>query len=95
MDSAPPSKSSFNFIKVEEADKSMLEYAKMAILLALEDFPEDDWKKANKVAQKFEEKYGGYWCASFIKNGDVRFIYKDIYIKLSYKDYIIKIGRQK
>ena len=95
MDSAPPSNSKFNFIKVEGTNYSMLEYAKMAILLALYEYPEDDWKKANKVAQKFEENYGGYWCASFIKNGDVRFIYNDIYIKLSNKDYIIKIGRQK
>ena len=95
MDSAPPLKSSFNLIKEEGTDNSIIEYAKMAILLAIDEFPEDDWRKANKVAQKFEEKYGGYWCASFIKNGDVRFIYNDIYIKLRYKDYIIKIGRQK
>ena len=97
MDSAPPSKSSFKFIKVEGTDNSMLEYAKMVILLAVDELPEpeNDWKKANKVAQKFEEEYGGYWCVSFIKNGDVRFIYDDIYMKLSYKDYNIKIGRQK
>ena len=97
MESAPPSKSNFNFIKVEGTDDSMLEYAKMTILLAIEEFPnsENDWEKANIVAQKFEEKYGGCWCVSFIKNGDVRFIYDDIYIKLSYKDYNIKIGRQK
>ena len=55
MDSAPPSKSSFNFIKVEEADKSMLEYAKMAILLALEDFPEDDWKKQIKLLRNLKK----------------------------------------
>ena len=74
-----------------------LEYEKMAILLAIDEFPdpENDWKKANKVAQKFEEKYGGCWCVSFIKNGDVRFIYNDIYMKLTYKDYNIKIGKQK
>ena len=97
MDSAPPSKSSFNFIKVEGTDDSMLEYAKMAILLAIDEYPdsENDWRKANRVAQIFEKKYGGYWCVSFIKNGDVRFIYDDIYMKLNYKDYIIKIGRQK
>ena len=97
MDSAPPSKSSFKFIKVEGTDNSMLEYVKMVILLAVDEFPEpeNDWKKANKVAQKFEEEYGGYWCVSFIKNGNVRFIYDDIYMKLSYKDYNIKIGRQK
>ena len=95
MDSAPPLKSSFNLIKEEGTDNSIIEYAKMAILLAIDEFPDDDWRKANKVAQKFEENYGGYWCVSFIKNGDVRFIYNDIYIKLRYKDYIIKIGRQK
>ena len=32
MESAPPSKSNFNFIKVEGTDDSMLEYAKMTIL---------------------------------------------------------------
>ena len=49
MESAPPSKSNFNFIKVEGTDDSMLEYAKMSILLALDEYPdsENDWRKAN------------------------------------------------
>ena len=42
MDSAPPSKSNFNFIKVEGTDNSMLEYAKMAVLLAIDEFPDPE-----------------------------------------------------
>ena len=55
MDSAPPTKSSFIFEKTVGVDDSIKEYAKMCILLALEEFPysEDDWKKCELVANKF------------------------------------------
>ena len=95
MDSAPLSKSNFIFEKVVGADNSMIEYAKMTILLAIEEYPDDDWKKSDFVAGKFEEKYGNEWVASFIKDGDYRFWYHDYYIKLKYKDYKIKIGKTK
>ena len=96
MDSAPPTKSSFIFEKTEGVDDSMKEYAKMCILLSLEEFPssEDDWKKCKLVDDKFEEKYGNHWCSSFIKNGDVCFWYSGHYMKIKYKDYIIKIAKQ-
>ncbi len=92
MDSAPISKSNFIIEKNVGFDESMLELSKMCILFAIEEFRDDDWKKSNFVCQKFEGKYGGRWCSCFIKNGDVRFIYDDKYLKLKYKDYLIKIA---
>lgn len=94
MDSAPLSGSNFIFEKEVGADKEKKDYAKMAILLAFEEFPDDDYLKCNFVSTKFEEKYGGNWLTSFIKNGDVRFWYNGgVFLKLKYKDYNIKISK--
>ena len=94
MDSAPLSSSNFIFEKTRGTDKEMIEYAKMTILLACEDYPNDDYQKCDLVSTKFEEKYGGEWLTSFIKDGDVRFWYKGgVYLKLKYKDYNIKIAK--
>ena len=101
MESAPaPSqkenlKSNFIFEKIDGPNKSMKEFAKMVILLALEEYPnpENDWDKCLLVSQKFSEKYGGKWCASFIKEGDCTIWYDGYYFKIKYKDYTIKIGK--
>ena len=95
MDSAPISGSNFKYEKLEGADDKMVEFSKMAILLAFEEYPNDDdtWKRAGLVREKFEEKYGGEWLVSLIKNGDVNFWYRRFYLKLKYKDYNIKIGK--
>ena len=57
------------------ADEKMTEYAKMVILFAINEYPEDDHKKCKLIAKKFEEKYSGYWNCSVIKDGDASFYY--------------------
>ena len=93
MNPAPVSKSNFIFEKIVGADDAMVEFAKMVILLAFEEYPDNDWDKSNLVANKFEQKYGNEWLASFIKNGDCRFHYHGYFLKLKYKDNNIKIAR--
>ena len=87
--------SSSDFIFEEEigADESMKDYAKMAILLAINNYPEDDHQKCRLIMEKFEEKYNGYWSCSFIKIGDSSTYYQDYYLKIRYKDYTIKISK--
>ena len=51
------------------ADDSMAEFAKMTILLAFHEYPindnNNDYKKAELVKKKFDEKYGKYWSVLF------------------------------
>ena len=74
-------------------DQSMKDYAEMVILYALKNYPDDDHKKCVVALEKFEEKYGGLWSASFIKNGDSAVRYYDYDIKVKYAGYTIKIAR--
>lgn len=92
MESAPPSNTNFIIEKSTISDKSMIEFAKMTILLAMQEYPDDDWKKCQLVCSKFEQKYGNNWCVSFIKNGEMTCVCYD-FMKIRFKDYIIKIGR--
>ena len=95
MDSARSSGSHFFIIKSDGVTKSMLQYAKMVILLAFEEYPlsENDFDKCRLITEKFKEKYGSHWCVSMIKNGDVCFNYYQHYLKIKYKNYTIKIGQ--
>ena len=95
MDKAPPSISSFNLLSSDGANKNMIEYAKMAILLAFEEYPNDDLEKCRLISNKFHEKYGHKWGVSIIKDGDSLFYYHDYYLYIKYKDYSIKIMRTK
>ena len=88
-----PTPNDFIFEKTINADKSMCDYAKMTILLAFNEFPNDDYKKGELIAIKFEEKYGNCWGVSCFKNGDSCYPYINHYIKLKYNGYIIKIMR--
>ena len=97
LTSMQESQKSSNFIFEKEVgvDESMKEFAKMTILLAFDTYPnpENDWDKCLLVSGKFEEKYGFRWCSSFIRQGDCCMWYNDYYMKMIYKDYIIKIGK--
>ena len=93
MEQAPPSRSKFTIEVSDGADKKMIEFAKMAILLAFEEFPNDDLEKCNLISSKFKEQYGHKWGVSLIKNGDCLFHYHKSYLKIKYKDYNIKIMR--
>ena len=96
MDIAPPtSASSFVIEENDGADKKMIDLAKMAILLAFEEYPNDDLEKCRLISEKFKEKYGKKWGVSIIKNGDSLFYYHDYYLKIKYKDYKIKIMKTK
>ena len=85
----------FVFEKTVEADKNMLDYAKMAILLAFNEYPNDDYKKCELISIKFEEKYGNSWGCTLIKKGegDSCYPYINNYIKLKFNNYLIKIMR--
>ena len=71
----------------------MKEYADMAILYAIQKYPDNDYEKCKIVSDKFEEKYGGYWAVSFIKSGSVVNVYYDYFIKVKYGGYLIRITR--
>ena len=81
----------FIYEKCVNADNSMKEFAEMSILYALQKYPDNDYQKCEFVSIKFEEKYGGNWGASFLKNGDSCYVYRKYYIKVKYGDYTIKI----
>ena len=83
----------FVFEKEIGADESMKDFAKMAILLALNQHPNDDHEKCMLVMDKFEERYKGKWNCSFIKSGDSSCYFKDYSLKIRYGDYIIKISK--
>ena len=94
MDRAPPS-SNFIIEVNDGADKKMIDFAKMTILLAFEEYPNNDLERCNLIASKFNETYGHNWGVSMIKNGDCLFYYHKYYLKIKYKDYNIKIMRTK
>ncbi len=84
--------------KYGEVDDSMIEYAKMTILYATNEFPNndgyiDDYKKANFVREKFNEKYRNYWSCCFSKSSQISSTYFNHWICLKYKDYVITIWK--
>ena len=83
----------FIFLKCIGANESMKDYAKMAILLAMKEYPDDYEKKNELIAEKFEEKYGDYWSCSFMKfnEGSALYRYFDYFLKIKYGDYKIYI----
>ena len=80
------SSSQFIFVEEKGADESMKDFAKMTILLAIKEHPEDDHEKCLFVAKKFEDYY-------FIKDGDDSFYFHDVNIKIKYEGYTIKIAK--
>ena len=87
------SSSQFIFVEEKGADESMKDFAKMTILLAIKEHPEDDHEKCLFVAKKFEDYYKGYWNCSFIKDGDDSFYFDGVNIKIKYEGYTIKIAK--
>ena len=85
----------FIYEKCLVEDDSMKEFAEMMILYAIQKYPDDDWEKCEFIMTKFEEKYGGKWGTSFLKNGDSAYWYNGYYIKVKYGGYTIKILRTK
>ena len=87
------SPSQFIFLDSMGADESMKDYAKMAILLAIQEYPNDYKRKAKLIFDKFKEKYSGDWVCSFMKfnEGSTAFGCEDIYMGIKYGDYKIII----
>ena len=91
------SKSSLEF-KFESsigADESMKDYAKMAILFALQKYPDDNPKQCELIREKFENQYGGRWlCCKFkVGSGGISFHYNIYDICLIYGDYKFIISK--
>ena len=95
MDYPPPARSQFIIECKEGADKKMIDFAKMTILLAFEEYPNDDLEKCKLIASKFEEIYHNSWGVSIIEKGDSLFYYDKYYMKIKYKQFTIKIMRTK
>ena len=87
------STSEFKFENCVGFDNSMKEFAQMTILLALKQYPKDDHEKCLLVIKHFEERYGGYWSCSFIKDGDCANHCLNYYVKIKYYNYTIKITK--
>ena len=85
--------SQFIFEKNTGADESMKDYAKMTILLAMQEYPDDDIKKSFLIMDKFEEKYEGFWSCSFVKDGGTAFHYFDVFMGIKYGGYKITIAK--
>ena len=49
--------SQFQFVICEGADTSMKVFAKMTILLAIQEHPDDDSTKNDLIGKKFREQY--------------------------------------
>ena len=81
------SSSQFIFETVLGADESMKDFAKMVVLLALKEDPDNDGYNNNKfllIVNKFREHYGGYWSCSFFKEGESIFNHVGYFIRIKY-----------
>ena len=87
------SSSQFIFKDCVGADESMKDYAKMAILFAMQEHPHDYPKISNIIASKFEEKYEGGWSCSFVKEGGTSLNCYGYVLKILYGDYKITIAK--
>ena len=83
--------SQFTYEICKVQNDEMKEFAEMTILYAIQKCPNDDSEKSALVMEKFEEKYGGEWGCSFIKNGGWAVHYQDYCIKVKYGGYLIRI----
>lgn len=94
---APPiPSSSCKILNSIGADSSMIDFAKMAILLAMNECPNDNYEKAKLITSKFEERYNGLWMTIIIeKNSQSNFYghYFYYYFELEYEGYRIYIKK--
>ena len=95
IDAFAHSPSNTNFIIETNVgfNESMIDFAKMAILLAFSEYPTNDYKKCEMISIKFEERYGGEWGTSIVKDGDSCFVYHEFCITMIHQGYKIKINK--
>ena len=98
MNEAPlPLNNKFIIEKSKITDSSMIDYAKMATLLAFEEYPDDIYNMCKSITSKFSDRYNGLWGTCIIKNGAAASCYFEYYLETGctiffrYKDYLIKI----
>ena len=91
--SLPKASSQFIFVQCIGADEAMKDYAKMAILLAIKEHPDDHLKKCQLIWSKFDERYGGRWNCTFVKEdaGAGWYCAGRFFIHIKYGDYKIMI----
>ena len=79
----------FKFVNAINADESMKDFAKMAILLSLQEYPDDNPHQCQLIRKKFEEQYGASWvCCKFkIGLGGICFPYDNYWITILYGDF--------
>ena len=92
-DSSTNFSNQFVFQISENADESMKDYAKMAILFAMQESPHNYSKMSAIIGSKFEEKYEGNWLCIFFNEGGAYFHVYDYAMKILYGDYKIIIAK--
>ena len=84
---------SFNFEHQIGADSAMIEFAKMCILLSLNEYPNDYSKEAEFIRDKFKEKYKNFWTCMIYEPGKgyISSFYRDFFIRVTYgnKTFVI------
>ena len=83
--------SQFTFLKCDGADEAMKDYAKMTILLAIQEHPDDHLKKCQLICSKFNERYGGLWNCSFMKEGSGWYHNGGYFMGILYQNYKVII----
>ena len=91
INSLPKTSSQFIFLRCDGADEAMKDYAKMTILLAIQEYPDDHLEKCKLIFSKFEERYGGEWNCSFMKEGSGWYHHGGLFMGIKYGDYKIII----
>ena len=79
----------FKFELSVGADESMIDYAKMAILFALQKYPDDNAQQCKIIQEKFENQYEGDWnCCKFkVGLGGITFHYNNYAMSILYGDF--------
>ena len=96
----PPSSSNkkdFEFFSNLGADDTMVDFAKMSILLSFEKQYDTAFKKCEIIRKKFEEKYGGSWVVGIFQNclSDISACYEKYCLCAKYKDFYFKIFKSR
>ena len=99
MNAAPfaTSNDSFSFVHSIGSDSSMMDYAKMCILLALQNKSSSFYEKATLIKEKFIERYGGEWRVITFdrERGGSSGNYVGVYLYINYENFTFIILKNK
>ena len=86
----------FEFGNFKGFDEQMKDYAKMSILLAFQEAPDDGAERCGIIAIKFEERYGGEWACVIYEVGSGNLFFRTSnYLAVKYREYKIVIFKTK